>query len=169
MDMSRSHNKEENFSSNIEKDSCFSELDMKGNVVKNHNSSKEEKNNSVRASVSYYDDSKTSISFKIRCYDVRKLEKIISFIAAGATKEGARVVGPVPMPKKVKHYTVNRSPHVYKKSREQFKVKRHVRLLIIKDFDLKLVERFISLKLIPAGLDADIKIQGLGSMDVGNE
>ncbi|UAT42966.1 30S ribosomal protein S10 [Anaplasmataceae bacterium AB001_6] len=117
--------------------------------------------------VSY--SSRPYISVKIKSNDALGLERIVKRIVATALKEGARVKGPVPLPKRVKIYTVNKSPHVYKKSREQYKWTKHVRLLIIYDFDLKLTEKFTSWNLIPAGLDADIKIQGLDFAGFNNE
>ena len=80
-------------------------------------------------------------------------------IAPGARRTGSRVAGPIPLPTRVERFTVNRSPHVYKKSMEQFEIRTHKRLMDIIDPTAKTVDELKKLSL-PAGVDISIKIGG---------
>ncbi|EMO05875.1 ribosomal protein S10 [Leptospira interrogans serovar Icterohaemorrhagiae str. Verdun HP] len=77
-------------------------------------------------------------------------------IVATAKRTGATVSGPIPLPTKKEIYTVLRSPHVNKKSREQFELKTHKRLIDILDTNEDTVEALMKLQL-PAGVSVDIK------------
>ena len=76
-----------------------------------------------------------------------------------ARRTGARVIGPIPLPTHIARYTVNRSPHVDKKSREQFEVRTHKRLLDIYEPTSNTVDALMKLEL-PAGVDVEIKAFG---------
>jgi small subunit ribosomal protein S10 len=78
-------------------------------------------------------------------------------IVETAKRTGARVAGPIPMPTNIERYTVNRGPHVNKKSMEQFEIRTHKRLLDIIDPTAKTVDELKKLNL-PAGVDITIKI-----------
>ena len=78
-------------------------------------------------------------------------------IVETARKTGARVAGPSPLPTRIERFTVNRSPHVNKKSMEQFEIRTHKRLLDIIDPTIKTVDELKKLNL-PAGVDITIKI-----------
>ena len=96
------------------------------------------------------------IRIKLKAYDHRILDRSAAEIVESARKTGAEVVGPVPLPTKVELYTVLRSPHVDKKSREQFYLKTHKRLLDIVNPTSKTVDALRKLDL-PAGVDVEIK------------
>ena len=96
------------------------------------------------------------IRIKLKAYDHRILDQSAAEIVESARRTGADVVGPVPLPTKREIYTVLRSPHVDKKSREQFQLKTHKRLLDIINPTSKTVDALRKLDL-SAGVDAEIK------------
>ena len=73
------------------------------------------------------------IRIKLRAYDHRILDQSVKEIVETAQRTGARISGPVPLPTRISKYTVLRSPHVDKKSREQFEIRTHKRLIDIHD------------------------------------
>ena len=75
----------------------------------------------------------TKIRIRLKAYDHKLLDRSASYIVDTATKTGAKVVGPIPLPTRISKYTVLRSPHVDKKSREQFEIRTHKRLMDIMD------------------------------------
>ncbi len=99
----------------------------------------------------------TKIRIRLRAYDHQLLDQSVTDIVDTARKTGARVVGPIPLPTRVNKYTVLRSPHVNKKSREQFEVRTHKRLLDIQDPTQQTVDALMKLDLSP-GVDVDIKL-----------
>ena len=96
------------------------------------------------------------IRIKLRAYDHRLLDQSTLEIVQAAQRTGAEVVGPVPLPTAIQKYTVNRSPHVDKKSREQFEIRTHKRLLDIASPTAQTVDALMKLDL-PAGVDVEIK------------
>ena len=96
------------------------------------------------------------IRVKLRGFDVELVEQSSKAIVQTVVKAGARVSGPVPLPTRVNKYTVLRSPHVDKKSREQFEMRTHKRLIDILDPTQKVVEALMKLEL-PAGVDVEIR------------
>ncbi len=96
------------------------------------------------------------IRIKLKAYDHRILDQSTAEIVESAKRTGAQVAGPVPLPTKRELYTVLRSPHVDKKSREQFQMKTHKRLLDILNPTSKTVDALRKLDL-PAGVDVEIK------------
>ncbi len=96
------------------------------------------------------------IRIKLKGYDHRILDQSAAEIVESARRTGAEVSGPVPLPTKREIYTVLRSPHVDKKSREQFQMKTHKRLLDIVNPTSKTVDALRKLDL-PAGVDVEIK------------
>ncbi len=96
------------------------------------------------------------IRIKLKAYDHRILDQSAAEIVQTARRTGASIAGPVPLPTKAELYTVLRSPHVDKKSREQFWLKTHKRLLDIVNPTSKTVEALRKLDL-PAGVDVEIK------------
>jgi small subunit ribosomal protein S10 len=99
------------------------------------------------------------IRIRLKAYDHRVLDQSTSEIVATAKKTGAQVAGPIPLPTLKNRYTVNRSPHVDKKSREQFEVRTHKRLLDILEPTQDTVDALMKLDL-PAGVDVEIKAFG---------
>ena len=96
------------------------------------------------------------IRIKLKAYDHRILDQSAAEIVESARRTGAEVSGPVPLPTRREIYTVLRSPHVDKKSREQFQLKTHKRLLDIVNPTSKTVDALRKLDL-PAGVDVEIK------------
>ncbi len=97
------------------------------------------------------------IRIRLKGYDYRSLDQAAKNIAQTAAGTGCIVIGPIPLPTKKERYTVNRSPHVDKKSMEQFEIRTHKRLLDIEEPTAKTVDELKKLNL-PAGVDITIKI-----------
>ena len=98
-----------------------------------------------------------SIRIRLRAYDSRLLDKSTQDIVETAKRTGARVAGPIPLPTRIEKFSVNRSPHVNKKSAEQFEIRTHKRLLDIVDPTARTVDELKKLNL-PAGVDITIRI-----------
>lgn len=96
------------------------------------------------------------IRIKLRAYDHRLLDQSVKEIVEAARRTGARVSGPVPLPTKISKYTVLRSPHVDKKSREQFEIRTHKRLIDIYEPTQQTMDALMRLE-IAAGVDVEIK------------
>src|SRR5207253_3011498 len=99
------------------------------------------------------------IRIRLKAYDYRVLDQSTSEIVDTAKRTGAKVAGPIPLPTQVSRYTVLRSPHVDKKSREQFEMRTHKRLLDILEPTTQTVDALMKLEL-PAGVDVEIKAFG---------
>lgn len=97
------------------------------------------------------------IRIRLKAFDHRVLDQSAGDIVETARRTGARVSGPVPLPTRIERFAVNRSPHVNKKSMEQFEVRTHKRMLDIIDPTAKTVDELKKLNL-PAGVDITIKI-----------
>ena len=97
------------------------------------------------------------IRIRLKGYDHEVVDQSAKLIVETAQKTGARVSGPVPLPTERNLYTVIRSPHVNKDSREQFEMRTHKRLIDITNSSPKTVEALMSLQL-PAGVDIEIKL-----------
>ncbi|WPX96783.1 30S ribosomal protein S10 [Candidatus Bandiella euplotis] len=104
-------------------------------------------------------DFQQTIKLKLRAFDHRILDKATGDIVDTISRIGARYKGPVPMPRKISRFTVNRSTHVDKKSREQFEIRDHSRLLII-EASPQTVDALMKLD-ISAGVDIQIKMKGV--------
>jgi small subunit ribosomal protein S10 len=99
----------------------------------------------------------TKIRNRLKAYDHKLLDQSASDIVDTASKTGAKVVGPIPLPTRINKYTVLRSPHVDKKSREQFEMRTHKRLLDIIEPTQQTVDALMKLDLSP-GVDVEIKL-----------
>jgi small subunit ribosomal protein S10 len=99
------------------------------------------------------------IRIRLKAYDYRVLDQSTTEIVATAKRTGAQIAGPIPLPTMKNKYTVLRSPHVDKKSREQFEIRTHKRLLDILDPTPQTVDALMKLDL-PAGVDVEIKAFG---------
>ena len=97
------------------------------------------------------------IRIRLKSFDHRVLDVSSTEIVETARRTGARVAGPIPLPTRVERFTVNRSPHVNKKSMEQFEIRTHKRLLDIIDPTIKTVDELKKLNL-PAGVDITINV-----------
>ena len=98
-----------------------------------------------------------NIRIRLKAYDHRILDQSASEIVNTAKRTGARVRGPVPLPTHIHKFTVNRSPHIDKKSREQFEIRTHKRLLDIIEPTPQTVDALMKLELA-AGVDVEIKL-----------
>ena len=96
---------------------------------------------------------------RLKAFDYRVLDQATGVIASTAKRTGAQVRGPIPLPTRIERFTVLRSPHIDKKSREQFEVRTHKRLLDIVDPTPQTVDALMKLDL-SAGVDIEIKLQG---------
>lgn len=98
-----------------------------------------------------------NIRVRLRAYDHRVLDQSTKEIVNTAKRTGAQVRGPIPMPTRIEKFTVLRSPHVDKKSREQFEMRTHKRLLDIIDPTPQTIDALMKLDLA-AGVDVEIKL-----------
>src|SRR5205823_9080854 len=98
-----------------------------------------------------------NIRIRLKAYDHRVLDNSTKEIVNTAKRTGAQIRGPIPLPTHIERFTVNRSPHVDKKSREQFEMRTHKRLLDIVDPTPQTVDALMKLDLA-AGVDVEIKL-----------
>ena len=96
------------------------------------------------------------IRIRLKAYDSRVLDQSTTEIVDTARRTGARVAGPIPLPTEIRRYTVLRGPHVDKKSREQFEIRTHKRLLDIIEPTQQTLDALMKLDL-SAGVDVEIK------------
>lgn len=99
---------------------------------------------------------KNKIRIRLKGYDQRLLDRATADIVETAKRTGARVVGPIPLPTRKEIYTVLRSPNVDKKSREQFEMRTHIRLLDLLNPTADTIDK---LKVLPVAAGVDIKIK----------
>ncbi len=99
----------------------------------------------------------TKIRIRLKAYDHKLLDQSVTDIVDTANKTGAKVVGPIPLPTRINKYCVLRSPHIDKKSREQFEMRTHHRLLDILEPTQQTVDALMQLDLSP-GVDVEIKL-----------
>ena len=99
------------------------------------------------------------IRIRLKAYDYRVLDTSTGEIVETAKRTGAAIAGPIPLPTAINRWTVLRSPHVDKKSREQFEIRTHKRLIDIFEPTPQTVDALMKLDL-PAGVDVEIKAFG---------
>jgi small subunit ribosomal protein S10 len=97
------------------------------------------------------------IRIKLMAYDHRLLDQSVKDIVNTVRRSGAKVCGPIPIPTRIERFTVNRSPHVDKKSRDQFEIRTHKRVVDIKDWLPQTVDSLMNLELA-AGVGVKIKL-----------
>lgn len=100
--------------------------------------------------------SRQRIRIRLKAYDQRLLDRATADIVETAKRTGARVVGPIPLPTARQVFTVLRSPHVDRKSREQFEMRTHIRMLDLLNPTLDTIDK---LKVLPVSAGVDIKIK----------
>ena len=100
---------------------------------------------------------KTKIRIRLKAYDHKLLDQSALDIVDTARKTGARVIGPVPLPTVINKFCVLRSPHVNKKSREQFEIRTHKRMMDIMEPTQQTVDSLMKLDLSP-GVNVEIKL-----------
>ena len=98
------------------------------------------------------------IRIRLKAFDHVVLDQAAADIVRIAEKTGAQVASPIPLPVKLERWTVLRSPHIDKKSREQFELKTHKRLIDILDSRAQTIDALTKMDL-PAGVDVEIKVQ----------
>ena len=103
------------------------------------------------------DTSKQKIRIRMKTFDHRLLDQSAAEIIDTAVRTGSRTAGPIPLPTSINKYTVLRGPHIDKKSREQFEIRTHRRLIDILDPTTQTVDALMKLEL-SAGVDVEIKL-----------
>ena len=98
-----------------------------------------------------------NIRIRLKAFDHRLLDQSTREIVNTAKRTGAEVKGPIPLPTRIEKFTVNRSPHINKKSREQFEIRTHKRVLDIVNPTPQTVDALMKLDL-SAGVDVEIKL-----------
>jgi len=98
------------------------------------------------------------IRIRLRGYDFKQLDSAVGDIVGTVRRTGGRVVGPIPLPTRIQRYTVQRSTFVDKKSREQFEMRTHKRMLVISEPTQQTIDELGKLEL-PSGIDVEIKLQ----------
>jgi small subunit ribosomal protein S10 len=99
------------------------------------------------------------IRLKLKAYDHRVLDRSVAAIVEAVKRTGAEIKGPIPLPTKIKKYTVLRSPHVNKDSREQFEVRIHSRLIDIVSATGDTVDSLMKLDLAP---EVNVEVRAMG-------
>ncbi len=97
------------------------------------------------------------IRLKLKSFEAGLLDSSVNHIVETIKKTGAKIKGPIPLPTYISRYTVLRSPHVNKKSREQFEIRTHKRLMDIVDASQQTVDALMKIDL-PAGVDIEVKL-----------
>lgn len=100
---------------------------------------------------------KQRIRIRLKAYDSKVIDQSAKQILDTALRTGARVAGPIPLPTDKKGFTVLKSPHIFKDSREQFEMRTHKRLIDITEPTPKTIDSLMNLNL-PAGVDIEIKM-----------
>jgi small subunit ribosomal protein S10 len=108
-------------------------------------------------STSADNNGKQRIRIRLKAYDHKVIDQSAKQIVETALRTGAKIAGPIPLPTRRSTFTVVKSPHVYKKGREQFEMRVHKRLIDITDPTPKTIDSLMNLSL-PAGCDAEIKM-----------
>ena len=99
------------------------------------------------------------IRLKLKAYDHRVLDRSVAAIVEAVKRTGAEIVGPIPMPTKIKRYTVLRSPYVNKTSREQFEMRIHARMIDIVSATTDTVDSLMKLDLAP---EVNVEVRAMG-------
>ena len=99
------------------------------------------------------------IRLKLKAYDHRVLDRSVAAIIEAVKRTGAEIIGPIPLPTKIKRYTVLKSPHVNKDSREQFEIRIHTRLIDIVSSTPDTVDSLMKLDLAP---EVNVEVRAMG-------
>ena len=103
------------------------------------------------------EDGKVILRIRVRAYENKILDNSVKQIMDTALRHDAKVMGPTPLPTEIKKYTVNRSPFIYKNTREQFEIRTHKRVIDILNPSAKTIEALTNLSL-PSGVDIEVKM-----------
>jgi small subunit ribosomal protein S10 len=99
------------------------------------------------------------IRLKLKAYDHRVLDRSVASIIEAVKRTGAELIGPIPMPTKFRRYTVIKSPHVNKSSREQFEIRIHSRIIDIMSATPDTIDSLMKLDLAP---EVDVEVRSMG-------
>ncbi len=99
------------------------------------------------------------IRLKLKAYDHRVLDRSVASITEAVKRTGAELIGPIPLPTKFRRYTVVKSPHVNKSSREQFEIRIHSRVLDIMSSTPDTIDSLMKLDLAP---EVDVEVRSMG-------
>ncbi|VAY87077.1 SSU ribosomal protein S10p (S20e) [hydrothermal vent metagenome] len=99
------------------------------------------------------------IRLKLKAYDHRVLDRSVASITEAVKRTGAELIGPIPMPTKIRRYTVLKSPHVNKDAREQFEIRIHSRVIDIVSSTPDTVDSLMKLDLAP---EIDVEVRSMG-------
>jgi small subunit ribosomal protein S10 len=99
------------------------------------------------------------IRLKLKAYDYRVLDRSVASITEAVKRTGAELIGPIPMPTKLRRYTVIKSPHVNKDSREQFEIRIHSRIIDIVSSTPDTIDSLMKLDLAP---EVDVEVRSMG-------
>lgn len=99
------------------------------------------------------------IIIRLKAFNYELLDKATKEIVSTVNRTGAEINGPIPLPRRIKRFTVNRSPHIDKKSREQFEIRTYKRLIIIRFPTSQTVDALMKVDLA-AGVGVEIKLVG---------
>lgn len=110
-----------------------------------------------KKAVAIEEETKPKIRIKLRAFDHKVIDNSIRQIIEVASRYGAEISGPVPLPTEIHKYTVNRSSFIHKDAREQFEMRVHKRLIDILNPNQKVIDSLMNLNL-PAGVDIEIKM-----------
>jgi small subunit ribosomal protein S10 len=102
-------------------------------------------------------DGIVKLRIRVRAYENKILDASVKQIMDTALRHDAKIMGPTPLPTEIKKYTVNRSPFIYKNTREQFEIRTHKRVIDIMNPNAKTIEALTNLSL-PSGVDIDVKM-----------
>lgn len=97
------------------------------------------------------------IKIKLKAFDHRLLDGAVANIVRAVKMSNSRVKGPIPLPNRIQKFTVTRSPHVNKSSREQFEIRDHKRMMIVDETNPQTIDALMKLEL-PAGVEAEIAL-----------
>ena len=100
------------------------------------------------------------IRLKLKAYDHRVLDRSVAAIVEAVKRTGAEIRGPIPMPTKIRRYTVLRSPHINKDSREQFEIRMHGRMIDIVSATPDTIDSLMKLDLAP---EVDVEVRSMGN------
>lgn len=100
------------------------------------------------------------IKLKLKAFDHRVLDLSVKEIVHTVKRTGATIQGPIPMPRKIERFSVNRSPHIDKESSEAFEIRNHVRLMIIDTTTSPQTIDALKKLELPAGIEVEIKLMG---------
>ncbi|MBE0478077.1 30S ribosomal protein S10 [Candidatus Aerophobetes bacterium] len=100
---------------------------------------------------------KQRIRIRLKAYDHKILDQSVGRIVDTIERTGARICGPIPLPTKIRRFTVLRSPHTHKDSREQFEMRIHKRVIDILDSNPRTIDALMGLNL-PTGVHVEVKL-----------